>query len=152
MPQLRFEARLESDKEAHFIRVPAAVVTAMGQGKRVPVNVTLNGHTYRSRIAVYGGQYYIGVRREIREAAGAAAGDQLLVALDFDAELRTVDLPDALRSAVEADPKTATAFNKLSYTHKKELVAWVTGAKRAETQRRRMEQAMAMLRGRPAGR
>jgi uncharacterized protein DUF1905/bacteriocin resistance YdeI/OmpD-like protein len=152
MPQLRFEARLESDKAAHFIRVPAAVVTAMGQGKRVPVNVTLNGYAYRSRIAVYGGRYYLGVRREIRQAAGVAAGDQLLVALEFDAELRTVDLPDVLRSVVEADPKTAAAFNKLSYTHKKELVEWVTGAKRAETQRRRMEQAMAMLRARPAGR
>jgi hypothetical protein len=152
MPQLRFEARLESDKEAHFIRVPAAVVTALGQGKRVPVTVTLNGYPYRGRIAVYGGQYYLGVRREIREAAGAAAGDQLLVVLEFDAELRTVDLPDALRSAVEADAGTAAAFNKLSYTHKKELVEWVTGAKRAETQRRRTEQAMAMLRARPARR
>jgi len=150
MPQLRFEARLESDKEAHFIRVPAAVVTALGQGKRAPVNVTLNGYTYRSRIAVYGGRYYL--RREIREAAGATAGDQLLVAVEFDAELRTLDLPDALRSAVEADARAAAAFNKLSYTHKKELVEWVTGAKRAETQRRRIEQAMAMLRARPAGR
>jgi hypothetical protein len=78
MPQLRFEGRLESDKEAHFIRVPAAVVTALGQGKRVPVNVTLNGYTYRSRIAVNAGQYYLGVGREGREAAGAAVGDQLM--------------------------------------------------------------------------
>jgi hypothetical protein len=149
MPQLRFEARLESDKEAHFIRVPAAVVTALGQGKRAPVNVTLNRYTYRSRIAVYGGQYYLGVRREIREAAAVSAGDQLQVTVEFDAELRTVDLPDALRAAVEADARTAAAFSKLSYTHKKELVEWVTGAKRADTQRRRIEQAMAMLRGRP---
>src|SRR2546423_12089195 len=96
MPQLRFEARLESDQEAHFIRVPAAVVTALGQGKRAPVRVTVNGHTFRGRIAVYGGQYYLGLRREIREAAGAAEGDQLLVVIEFDAELRTVDLPDAL--------------------------------------------------------
>jgi hypothetical protein len=152
MPQLRFESRLESDKEAHFIRVPAAVLTAIGQGKRMPVNATINGYTYRTRIAVYGGQYYLGVRREIREAAGVAAGDQLTVALEYDAELRTVDLPDVLRSAVEADAQTAAAFDKLSYTRKKELVQWVTGAKRPETQRRRMEQAMAMLRTRPGGR
>ena len=152
MPQLRFEARLESDQEAHFIRVPAAVVTALGQGKRAPVRVTLNGCTYRTRIAVYGGRHYLGVRRGIREAAAAKAGDQLVVALQFDAELRTVDLPEVLRSAVEADAKAAAAFNKLSYTHKKELVEWVTGAKRLETQRRRMAQAMAMLRARPARR
>ncbi len=148
MPELRFEGRLESDQGALFIRVPP-VVAALGRGKRVPVKVTLNRHRYRTTIAVYGGQHYLGLRREVREAAGVAAGDQLTVGLEYDAELRTVDLPDGLRSALEADAKSAAAFDKLSHTHKKELVQWVTGAKRAETQRRRMEQAMAMLRARP---
>jgi len=110
--------------------------------------VTINGYPYRTTVAVYGGKSYLGVRREIREAAGVAAGDQLAVVLEIDAELRTVDLPDALRSALEADAASAAAFEKLSYTRKKEFIQWVTGAKRLETQRRRMEQAMAMLRGR----
>jgi len=152
MPQLRFEGQLESDKEAHFIRVPAAVVTALGQRKRVPVKVSINGYAYRTTIAVYGGHHYLGVRREIREAAGVAAGDRLAVGLDYDAELRTVDLPDDLRSAIEADAGAAAAFEMLSYTRKKELVQWVSQAKRPETQRRRMAQAMEMLRGRPAKR
>ncbi len=89
------------------------------------------------------------VRREVREAAAVAAGDQLAVGLEYDAEPRTVDLPDALRSALEADAGGAAAFEKLSYTRKKEFIQWVTGAKRAETQGRRPEQAMAMLRARP---
>jgi hypothetical protein len=152
MPQLRFDAQLESDKEAHFIRVPATVLTALGTEKRAPVRLTINGHTYRTRIAVYGGQSYLGVRREIRVAAGIAAGDLLTVTLEYDAELRMVELPDAVRAALEADPGTAAAFDGLSYTRKKELVEWVTGAKRPETQRRRMEQAMAMLRARPGRR
>jgi uncharacterized protein YdeI (YjbR/CyaY-like superfamily) len=63
-----------------------------------------------------------------------------------------VDLPDALRAVLEADAAMATAFEKLSYTRKKEFVQWVTGAKRLETQRRRMEQAMARLRARPGRR
>jgi hypothetical protein len=152
MPDLRFDSLVESDQEALFVRVPAPVVTALGHGKRVPVNVTINGHTFRSRIAVYGGQYYLGLRREVREAAGVAAGDQLTVGLEYDAELRSVDLPEGLRSALAADAESAAAFAKLSYTQKRELIQWVTGAKRVETQRRRMEQAMTMLRARPARR
>jgi hypothetical protein len=148
MPQLRFESRLESDREACFIRVPPEALTALGQGKRVPVKVTIKGYTYRTTIAVYGGLYYLGVRREVREAAGVAAGDQLTVGLEYDAELRAVDLPEDLRSALQADPEAAAAFDKLSHTDKKELVQWLTGAKRPETQRRRMEQAMASLRAR----
>jgi hypothetical protein len=149
MPALQFEGCLESDQGACFIRVPPQTLTALGEGKRVPVKVTLKGYTYRTTIAVYAGKSYIGVRREVREAAGVAAGDPLTVGLEYDAEVRAVDLPQALRLLLEADAAAAAAFEKLSYTRKKEFMQWVTGAKRAETQRRRMEQAMAMLRGRP---
>jgi hypothetical protein len=152
MPALHFESRLESDQDACFVRIPPATLTALGEGKRLPVKVTINGYTYRTTIAIYGGKSYLGVRREVREAAGVAAGDQVTVGLEYDAEPRTVDLPDALRSALEADAAATEAFEKLSYTRKHEFVQWVTGAKRAETQRRRMEQAMAMLRARPAPR
>jgi hypothetical protein len=152
MPELHFESGLESDQDACFIRVPPEVMTALGDKKRLPVKVTINGYTYRTTVAVYGGKFYLGVRREIGEAAGVAAGDQLTVRLEYDAELRTVDLPDALRAALQADAAMAAAFGRLSYTRKKEFVQWVTGARRPETQRRRMEQVVAMLRARPGRR
>lgn len=152
MPQLDFESHLESDQGACFIRVPPEALTALGHQKRAPVRVTINGYTYRTTIAVYGGKSYLGVRREVREAAGVADGDRLTVGLEYDAELRAVDLPDVLRSALDADAAAGAAFEKLSPTRKKEFIQWVTGAKRAETQRRRMEQAMAILRGRPGRR
>jgi hypothetical protein len=148
MAALQFDGRLESDQGACFIRVPLEALTALGPMKRTPVKVTINGFTYRTTIAVYGGKSYLGVRREVREAAGVEAGESLTVGLEYDAEPRMVDLPEVLRAALEADPAGAAAFEKLSYTRKKEFIQWVTGAKRAETQRRRMEQAMAGLRGR----
>ena len=75
------------------------------------------------------------------------AGEVLTVGLEYDSELRAMDLPEALRAALEADAKAAAAFDKLSYTRKKEFVDWVTGAKQADTQRRRLAQAVSMLRG-----
>ena len=36
-------------------------------------------------------------------------------------------------------------FDLLSYSHKKEYVKWVTGAKKEETRARRIEKAIAML-------
>ena len=152
MPALDFESRLEADQDACFIRVPPQVMTALGDKKRLPVRVTINGYTYRTTVAVYAGKFYLGVRREVRQAAGVTAGDQLTVGLEYDAELRTVDLPEPLRAALEADAALAAAFEKLSYTRKKEFVQWVTGAKRPETQQRRMEQAMVRLRARPGRR
>jgi uncharacterized protein YdeI (YjbR/CyaY-like superfamily) len=147
MPELRFDCRLESDQGACFIRVPPEVLTTLGQRKRAPVKVTINAYSYRTTIAVYAGRSYIGVRREVREAAGATAGQQLTVSLAYDSELRTVDLPQALRAKLEADPLAAAAFEKLAYTRKKEFVDWVTAAKKAETRQRRLGQAIRMLRG-----
>src|SRR5947209_1361223 len=89
MPELSFEGHLESDQGACFIRVPPEVLTALGQRKRAPVKVTINATSFRTTIAVYGGKSYVGVRREIREAAGVTAGDQLTVGLEYDPELRT---------------------------------------------------------------
>src|SRR5437667_5625638 len=136
MPELHFESHLEADQGACFIRVPLETLTALGQRKRAPIKVTINGYVYRTTIAVYGGKSYIGVRREVREAAGVAVGDQFVIGLEYDAELRTVDLPQELQAALKADRSAARRFETLSYTHKKELVSWVTSGKRAETRQR----------------
>src|SRR2546426_12413102 len=122
MPELHFESHLESDQGACFIRVPPPTLAMLGERKRAPVKVTLNGYAYRTTIAVYGGKSYIGVRREVREAAGVAAGDPLTVGLEYDAQVRTVDLPEALRAALEAGGAIAAPVEKRSYTPKKAVI------------------------------
>ena len=46
----------------------------LGRGKRVPVVVTIGGHSYRSTIAGYNGAYMLPLAAEHREAAGVTAG------------------------------------------------------------------------------
>ena len=53
---MKIRALLEqSGKTAVGFSVPEDVVLALGKGKRPPVNVTINGYTYRSTVAVMGG-------------------------------------------------------------------------------------------------
>jgi hypothetical protein len=146
MPRLEFECPLEADQEAAFFRVPPEVMAAIGEAKRAPVTVTINGHSYRARIALYGGRHYVGVRREVRAAAGVTAGDQLRVGLEYDAELRLIDLPEDLRTMLSNHPEIAAAFERLSNANKKELVDWLAQAKRDDTRERRLKQALRMLR------
>ena len=50
---MRFRAVLLSGgKTATGIEVPAEVVDGLGHGKQPPVRVTINGHSYRSTVAV----------------------------------------------------------------------------------------------------
>jgi uncharacterized protein DUF1905/bacteriocin resistance YdeI/OmpD-like protein len=128
-----------------FIEVPARVVAALGDKKRVPVNVTLNGVRYRSTIAVYGGKFWLPARKEIRDAAKLAPGKRAHVTLEADAVMRTVTVPSDLARAI-ASAKLRPAFDALSFTRRKEHVEGVTSAKRPETRVARIAKVVAALR------
>jgi hypothetical protein len=128
-----------------LIEVPARVVAALSDKRRVPVNVTLNGVTYRSTIAVYGGKFYLPARKEIREAAKIAPGKRAHVTLEADTAARTVAVPSDLGRALSS-AKLRPAFDALSFTRRKEHVEWITAAKRPETRSARIAKAVASLR------
>ena len=141
----RFETVLAAEDGGVFFEVPLDVPATFGKA-RAPVRGTINGHPFRSTVAVYGGRYYLPVRRSLREAAGVAAGDAVVVELEPDDQPRTVDPPADLAGALAADPEAKAAFDGLSFTHQREYAEWVAEAKRADTRRRRVEQATQMLR------
>jgi hypothetical protein len=128
-----------------LIEVPARVMAALGEKKRIPVNVTLNGVVYRSTIAVYGGKFFVPARKEIRDAAKLAPGERAHVTLEADTAARTVMVPSDLARAL-ASAKLRPAFDALSFTRRKEHVEAVTEAKRPETRVARIERVVKTLR------
>jgi uncharacterized protein YdeI (YjbR/CyaY-like superfamily) len=93
-----------------------------------------------------GGEFLLGLDREVRAGAGGvAAGDDVDVALELDTAERTVEVPEALASALADDPHARGIFEGLAYTHRKEYARWVAEAKRDETRQRRVAQAVEML-------
>jgi Bacteriocin-protection, YdeI or OmpD-Associated/Domain of unknown function (DUF1905) len=135
-----------SGKTAAGIEVPEEVVTALGAGKRPAVTVTINGHTYRSSIAVVGGAFMVGVSAENRAAAGVAGGDEVDVELELDTAPREVTVPDELAAALDAEPKARETFDRLSYSNRSWHVLQVTGAKTEETRQRRIAKSVEALR------
>lgn len=61
---MRFPATVEPAGNASGIEVPAEIVTALGAGKRPKVAITINGRTWRSRVASMGGRFIVGLRRK----------------------------------------------------------------------------------------
>lgn len=129
------------------ILIPDAVVVALGAGRKPPVQVTVNGHSYRSSIASRGGQYMISLSAENRALAKVAGGDKIEITLELDDQPRTVDVPEDLAAALQAEPAAAAAFESLSYSNKRRHVLSIEGAKIAETRQRRIDKALAELRG-----
>lgn len=128
-----------------LIEVPERVVKALGRSKRPPVRATINGVTYRTTVAVYGGRSYIPARKEIREAADLADGKRATVQLELDTVPRTVEVPRDLAVALSADARARATFDGLAFSHRKEYVAWITGAKREETRAARVARTVAAL-------
>lgn len=122
-------------------------VALVGAGaKAFPVQLRVNGHTFALRLARMGGQNLIGLRREVREAAGLTLGDVVQIEVAKDVTPREVDVPKDLTAALDADPAVRAAFDALAYSHRKEFVAWVTQAKRPETRANRVAQTVEMVR------
>jgi hypothetical protein len=145
---VKFRATLEQHgKTATGISVPEEVVEALGGGRRAAVVVTINGHSYRSSIAVMGGQVLVGVSAENRAAAGVSAGDVLDVDLTLDTAPREVEVPDDLAKALTKAPAAKKAFEALTYSNKRRYVLAIDAAKTAETRERRIAKTVAELAG-----
>lgn len=146
-PLMRFRAILQLDgKTATGIEVPAQIVEALGAGKRPPVVVQINGHTYRSTLGSMGGVHKLPVSAEHRAAAGISAGDEVDVELRLDDQPREVAVPEDLAAALRADSEAARAFDALSPSRRKALVQQLEGARTAETRQRRLAKAVEGLR------
>jgi hypothetical protein len=138
---------LAAGKTATGIEIPSGIVEDMGAGKRPPVQVTINGHTYRSTVAVMGGVFMVGVSAEHRAAAGVAAGEEIDVDLILDTEPRTVEVPEDFAAALAAAPGARARFDRMPYSHQKEHVRAIVEAKKPETRERRIAKAIEALSG-----
>ena len=117
---------------------------------RVPVTVTVNGHTYRSTIAAMGGPPCVPLRKSNREAAGLEGNETIDVELALDTELREVKPPADFVKALKARPPAWDRYQELSYSHSREHVEAIVGARKPETRARRIAIAVRAIAGRPA--
>ena len=146
----RFETILgtETGKEL-FILIPFDVKEVFGKA-RAPVHVTIGKYGYRSTVAVYGGKYYIPVRREHRDGAGVAAGDRVDVTLRLDEDSRVVAPPPDLAAALAEAPRARARWDALSPSHQREHASAIEDAKRIDTRAKRVAAAVKLLLAAPA--
>lgn len=144
---LRFTAKIEG-KEAGVVAAitpPVDVPEFYGSRARVPVRGTINGHPYRSSLSPCGGRHMMPVNKLLPAGAGAQPGDIVDVVMERDEEERTVEAPPLLKKALAKSKTAQTNWQKLSFTHKKEMVLAILGAKQEETRVRRLAKVVEVL-------
>lgn len=147
-PVKRFRVLIEHEegREVCSIHVPFDVEKTFGARGRVPVRGTLNGAPFRSSVFRMGGDcHFMVVNRRMRDAAGVRGGETVPVLMERDAEERTVEPPADFARALRGSEGARATWDRLSYTHRREHVEHIEGAKRPETRLRRIEKSIELL-------
>lgn len=146
--QHKFQVRLfgHPGTQIAALKPPFDVPKTFGRKGRVPVKGMINGFPYRSSLMNMGDGHFMVVNAEVRAGAKCKAGDTVKVVMELDEAERTVDVPAWLQKIIDSDPKSRQAWPRLSFTHRKEYVREITGAKREPTREKRLAEMMDNLR------
>ena len=144
----RFRAVLQPDPTGAgtWIAVPRELNAKLGLRGRPKIQAVIAGHAYRGSLMPMGdGTFGLGVLKAIQQAAGVQRGDAITVELELDTAPRVIEPPPDLARALARSKKATAAWEKLSYTDKRELALGLEGAKKPETRQRRLAAALERL-------
>ncbi|WP_036510242.1 YdeI/OmpD-associated family protein [Nocardia aobensis] len=143
---MRFRTEVEPPEPMRGLEVPDAVVKSLGAGARPRVDVTINGHTWNTRIAIMRGRHLIGLSNANRAAAGVAIGEMVEVQVELDTEPITVEEPEDFAAVLAADPDARAAYNRLTLPQRRQQIRFIDSAKKPETRLRRIRKIIDGLR------
>jgi hypothetical protein len=137
---MKFRAKVIPSGNATAVEIPAPVVKSLGAEARPPIAITINGHAWRSRVALMRGKRLVGISAANRAAAGIAEVDIVL-----DSEPREVAEPPDLAAALNKETRIRTAFDRLPFGLRRKHVAAIEEAKSAEVRQRRIDKLVQTL-------
>ena len=146
MSALTFSTVLEPYGPAAAIMLTEELVGQLGGAKNAPVVVTIGDRSARLRVARMGTDTMIGLSKAARAELGVDIGDAVEVTIILDTAERTVEVPEALRAALAADPVLQERFEALAYSRRKEIARSIAEAKQETTRDRRAQKALDELR------
>ncbi|MGC1451311.1 MAG: YdeI/OmpD-associated family protein [Candidatus Sulfotelmatobacter sp.] len=145
--KLRFRAKIEGQEAGVVAAItpPVDVIEWFGTRARVPVCGTINGVPFRSSLMPMGGCHRMPVNKTLCRGAGVKPGDVVDVVMERDVNERTVEAPPELEKELAKSKKAQERWEKLAFTHKKEMAISISGAKQEETKKRRLAKVMEVL-------
>jgi hypothetical protein len=142
----KFKAKVESaGGGGAYVFFPHDIEKEFDTKGKVPVKATFDGAPYTGSLIKYGfPQHMLLVPKALREQIGKEPEDTVDVVVWKDDEVRTLEVPGEFKKLLKKEGLLAV-FEKLSYTHRKEYIRWVSEAKKEETRLRRLEKSVTML-------
>ena len=130
-----------------FLVLPKNASAKLPARSMVAVEGTINGASFQATLEPDGeGSHWLKVDRQLREAAGAEAGDAVTLEIVPAAEEPEPTVPADLRAALAtADPKAREVWEDITPIARRDWIHWITSGKKAETRVKRVQTACSML-------
>ena len=144
---MKFRATLRPDPTGTgtYVLVPRHVEKALGLKGRPKIQSVIAGHPYRGSLMPSADGFCLGVLKAIQQAEGLSRGDTITVKLELDTAPRVIEPPADLAKALARDKRAAAAWDRLSYTNKREIALGLEEAKKPQTRERRLAASLARL-------
>jgi hypothetical protein len=150
--KIRFKAKLLQPAESAkadswtFLILPKTASAKLPSRGMTAVEGTINGYSFQAVLEPDGQKsHWLKVDRNLREAAGADAGDIVTLEIAPAAEEPEPTVPADLRKALVAAPKARKLWSDITTVARRDWVHWITSAKQPETRARRIKNACSML-------
>lgn len=148
MKEYEFEAIIIRHETVNsgYIEFPFDAEKEFGKKGQVKVKAVFDGFEYRGSLIKMGTPcHIIGLNKKVRDAIGKQPGDTVQVVITEDKEERHVELPVDFEQALHENRVAKTAFEKLSFTNRREYAGWIISAKRQETRELRLIKSLEFL-------
>lgn len=135
------------DINAAFVDFPFSTEELFGKKGQVKIKALLDEKVeYRGSLAkMKSDGHLLGLTQEVRKQLGKTFGDKVTVKLWEDKEERIVEIPTDVLEAFNQNQKAFEIYQKMSFTHRKEYMRWITDAKKPETRENRKIKMIEMI-------
>jgi len=138
----RFSAELVAQKagEGFYLHLPKAAGAELPSRGTTIVEGTIEGFPFRAPLESDGkGAPALKISKALQAAAGANAGEMVVVELTRVGDEPEVRVPSDLVAALKTATKARALWTEITPMARREWVRWVISPKQAETRERRIE-------------
>ena len=151
--KIRFKAKLCRPAGSAKICSWSFLVLAKNASAKLPsrgmtaIEGTLNGFPFQATLEPDGQKsHWLKVDRKLSEAAGAEAGEVVMLEIAPAAEEPEPAVPSDLRKALAAAaPKARALWSDITPIARRDWIHWITSSRQPETRARRIKNACSML-------
>jgi hypothetical protein len=144
-----FNSTIYKEGMNYVVDVPDDSKSYFQKDGYIPVKGTIDTEKFiGTLIPRKGNKYALFIKWEIRTKINKTEFDEVEVKIEYDPESRELPVPEDVELILAENSEIYNAFLKLSTSHRRELIQYVTNAKKDDTRLKRIQKIEDHLRER----